>query len=216
MKQLIYEFYGPSGLTKSKNISSSSRLVIEEAERLGIKWQIVRCTQLVRLTYKGRTETYYHQVPASTTALAKFCCNNKKITTNLLYQNNISVPKGYRIKKDSSSQYLRSAFDNLQKPLVVKPSDGTWGEGITLNITSYSHFIEAIDLAFEFSSQKKKMVIVEEMFQGSEYRILLTREKVIGVLRRRPASVVGNGVDSIRQLIKVFHKDLEKPAFGLT
>ena len=201
MQPLIYESNGPSGVIKNKNVSNSSRLVLEEAEKLGIDWEIIPCTQLIQLTYKDRIQTYYHQVPTSTTALAKYSCNNKRITTNLLLHSDISVPKGYRITKESTQEYLQLAYESLQKPLVVKPSNGSWGENITVNITTYEEYVTAVAVAFSYTSKKDDIAIVEEMFQGLEYRILATREKVIGVLHRRPASVVGNGVDSIKDLI---------------
>ena len=201
MQELIYEFYGPEGVIKSKDVSNSSRLVLKEAKKLGIDWEIIPCTQLIQLTYGDKTRTYYHQVPASTTALAKYTCSNKRVTTNLLLNSDISVPKGYRLKKDSSEEYLQSAYDTLQKPLVVKPSNGSWGENITVNINTYVDYKNAVALAFQYTSKKEDIAIVEEMFQGSEYRILATQEKVIGVLHRRPASVVGNGLNSIKELI---------------
>lgn len=207
MQPLIYESYGPDGVIKNKNVSNSSRLVLEEAEKFGINWEIIPCTQLIQLSFKDKIRTYYHQVPSSTTALAKYSCNNKRITTNLLFNSDISVPKGYRIKKNSSEEYLISSYENLQKPLVVKPSNGSWGENITVNIITYEDFLNAVNLALTYTSKQDDIAIVEEMFQGSEYRILATREKVIGILHRRPASVVGNGVDSIKKLISEKNKN---------
>jgi glutamate--cysteine ligase len=202
MSQLFYEFYSPEGIVKNKNVTNSSRLVLKEADELGVSWKIIPCTQLIELSYGGKKATFYHQVPSSTTSIAKYACNNKKVTTNLLHNNGISVPKGYRVRKKSTEEYLLSIYENLQKPLVVKPSNGTWGENITVNIVDFDEYLEAIDLAFEYTGKKGSTVVVEEMVKGTEYRVLATREKVIGILYRRPASVLGNGVDSIKKLIK--------------
>lgn len=207
MQQLIYESYGPEGVIKSKDVSSSSQLVLKEAEKLGVDWEIVPCTEVIKLTYRGKTETFHHQVPSTTTALAKYSCNNKSVTTNLLFNNDLSVPKGFKIEKESTQEYILSAYEHLQKPLVVKPSNGSFGDNITINITSYEEYISALALAFKYSSKKKDIVIVEEMFAGCEYRILVTRKKVIGVLLRRPASVVGNGKDTIETLVKEKNKN---------
>ncbi|MCB9813114.1 MAG: ATP-grasp domain-containing protein [Pseudomonadales bacterium] len=207
MSQLIYEFYSPKGIIKNKNISNSSRLVLKEAEKFGVDWNIISCTQIIELSFKGKKRTFYHQVPSTTSALAKYACNNKKVTTNLLYNNGISVPKGYRVRNSSSDKFLLSVYENLQKPLVVKPSDGALGENITLNIVDFDEYLDAVDYAIEYSGKQKASVIVEEMFKGTEYRILATREKVIGVLFRRPASILGNGLDSIKELIKKKNQD---------
>ncbi|MCB9801213.1 MAG: hypothetical protein H6773_03460 [Pseudomonadales bacterium] len=207
MSQLIYEFYSPTGLKKNKNVSNSSRLVLKEAERFGVHWEIVSGTQIICLTYNGKTQTYYHQVPSSTTALAKYACNNKRVTTNLLTHADVSVPKGYRLKRSASAEYIKEIYDDLHKPLVVKPSDGTWGENITVNVTDFDTFTKAIDTAFAYGGTHSKTIIIEEMFAGEEYRILATREKVIGILNRRPASVLGNGVDPIKILIQEKNKN---------
>ena len=178
MSQLIYESHSPKGIVKNKIIGNSSCTVLKEADKLGVAWRILPCTQLIELSYDGKKRTYYHQVPHSTSALAIYACNNKGVTTNLLLNGNISVPKGYKIKKTSSDEYLLSVYENLQKPLVVKPSDGTWGENITVGIVDFDEYREAVDLAFDYTAKESSTVIVEEMFKGTEYRILATRNKV--------------------------------------
>ncbi len=202
MINLIYENYSPTGIVKNKNVSSSSRLVLKEAEKYGVTWRIIPCTEIIELNYKGKIQTYYHQVPSTTTALAKYACNNKKVTTNLLFNAGISVPKGYRIKKTTSDEDLLAFYKNLQKPLVVKPSDGALGENITINITSYDEYLDAVEVALDYTGKQRSTVIVEEMFIGEEYRVLATKDQVIGVVFRRRASVLGNGVDSVKKLIK--------------
>lgn len=207
LSKLIYKYFSPDGLKKSKNLTSSSRLVIKEAEKYGIKWKIIPGTQIVTLTYQGEEKSYYHQVPSSTTSLAKYACSNKKITSNLLQQAGISVPKGFRVKRDYDDKYLAEVFRFLKKPLVVKPSDGTWGENITVNISTYEKLLQAVDLALAYSSKKSTGAVVEEMFSGEEYRILVTRKKVIGALNRVPANVIGNDRDTIKKLIMLKNKE---------
>lgn len=207
MAKLIYEYNLSNGLKKTQNLSNSSRLIIKEAEKMGINWKIIRGTKIIALDYKNNKKYFYNQIPSPTSALGIYACNNKKVTTNLLRLANINVPNGYRIKKDYGQDYLLQVFYSLKKPLVVKPSDGTWGENISLNITDEKGYLDAIDLAFSYTSRKNSGAVVEEMFNGEEYRILLTKKKVIGVLKRVPANVIGNGVDSIKKLIKEKNKE---------
>ena len=201
MPKLLYHYFSPEGLKKNKPVSNSSRLVLKEAEKCGIAWHITPGTQIITLTYKGEKKSYYHQVPSSTTALAKYACNNKQITINLLRQAGITVPRGYRIKSVDSTEYCRKIYDELQKPLVVKPTNGTWGENITVNITTFAEFVKAIEVAQTYAHKDRTHIIAEEMFSGDEYRVLLTQKKVIGILKRVPANVIGNGTDTIKKLI---------------
>lgn len=202
MSVLRYQYFSPSGLTPHKHVTNSSRLVIEAAERQGIEWRIHPGTQVVTLSYNGQERSYYHQVPSSTTAIAKYICNRKKVTSNILQQAGVRVPKSFRITPDHDEAYLQTVFDTLQKPLVVKPNNGTWGLHITVGIATFDEYRAAIQFATEYKPSEHSYVVVEEMFDGEEYRILLTRDKVIGVLQRIPANVVGDGVQTIQQLIQ--------------
>ncbi|MBD3279169.1 MAG: hypothetical protein GF390_00475 [Candidatus Pacebacteria bacterium] len=202
MSKLIYQYYCPDGLKKRRRVTNSSCLVIKEAEKYGLQWQIIPGTPIVTLTYKGQTKSYYYQIPSTTTALGQYACNNKKIASNLLRKAGISVPHGYRISRTAVKKDWLKVFNALKKPLVVKPTHGTWGKNITVHVTDKQQYLQAVELALAYPGKRHTGAIVEEMFQGQEYRILLTREKVIGIVKRVSANVVGNGQDSIKKLIK--------------
>ena len=44
--------------------------------------------------------------------------------------------------------------------------------------------------------------IIEQYLQGANYRVLTTREGFVSVIRRYPPFVIGNGTDSVRQLVE--------------
>ena len=44
-------------------------------------------------------------------------------------------------------------------------------------------------------------IIVEEYVEGADYRFLVVNYKLIAVAKRTPASVIGNGNSTIRELI---------------
>lgn len=176
--------------------------MLEEAKAHGISWSITPGTQIITLEYAGKKQTYYHQVPSSTSALARYATTNKRITSVLLQTAGISVPHGFRVKEKYGPAYAKEVFESLKKPIVVKPSRGTWGDNITVNITSYPKYEAALALAHSFSKAKESVAVVEEMFVGEEYRILATQQKVIGVLKRVPAHVVGDGKNTIAALIR--------------
>jgi glutamate--cysteine ligase len=63
-------------------------------------------------------------------------------------------------------------------------------------------------VAADFSSDEDSGVIIEEMFQnGEEYRILASQEKVIGIVKREPANVIGDGRSTIKKLITLKNKE---------
>ena len=196
-----YTYYSPTGLRKNATVTHSTLLVLQEAEKHGVVWSIVPGTQIISLKYKGIEKHFFFQVPSTTTAAARYICKHKKTTSNLLRDAGLQVPNGYRIRKKDPTEYTELVYDALDKPLVVKPMNGMWGDGITTDIESLDECMRAIAHAFEFAQVKKPSVVVQEMFIGDEYRIIATRDELLSVVKRVPANVIGTGKHSIRQLI---------------
>lgn len=198
---LSYVRSTPHGIDIDRSISFSTKLVLREADAHGITWEKIPETNLFKLSLNKKIRYFHHQIPSSTTALGKFCCNKKNITSRLLEDSNISIAKGFKIKQTDPIEYQNEVFDNLKKPVVVKPLAGSWGAEVTVGIKTLKQYHQALNDAFSYSNNKPE-VLVEEMFEGKEYRILATKDKVIGILNRVPAHVIGDGKSSIKQLVK--------------
>ena len=97
-----------------------------------------------------------------------------------------------------SQEEAVAALQSLRPPLVVKPLDGNQGKGISLGLTTADEVAAAYDLAAEIS----RSVIVEEYFQGRDYRALIVDGKMVAASEREPAHVVGDGVHTVAQLIE--------------
>ncbi|MEO1467033.1 MAG: cyanophycin synthetase, partial [Cyanobacteria bacterium J06633_1] len=54
---------------------------------------------------------------------------------------------------------------------------------------------------------KTRSVIVEQYYQGNDHRVLVINGKVVAVAERVPAHVIGNGTDTIEQLIVQTNQD---------
>jgi len=191
------------GVKKLKRITRSTVLILETAESLGIKWEKINYTDLFKLSYQNEVKYFHAQVPSTTTEFAYYCCNNKRISKNLLEQAGLSVSKGYLIKTDDSQEYRLSLFADLQKPVVVKPVDDFQGRNVYLNLKTAAEFLHAGQEIYDHYGQKKVDLLVEQMFFGDEYRILATREKILSVIKRLPANVTGDGVSTIEALINL-------------
>ncbi|MEI7580143.1 MAG: hypothetical protein WCJ58_09040 [bacterium] len=210
MKSEFERFYHrrtPSGLIKERKITSSTILILQEAKKLNIKIETILCTRIFKLTWKNKVRFFYYQNPGNTSALSIYCSSNKRITRELLTQNGISVPKGYDIHPNDDLDYWKEIFESLKTPLVVKPNIGTQGKAIAVNIESFIDYATAVKNAFAYSNDKENWVIVEEMLRMKEYRILVSQKKIIGVLNRVPANVIGDGKSNIRKLINIKNSD---------
>ena len=50
-------------------------------------------------------------------------------------------------------------------------------------------------------------MLIEEFIKGKEYRFLVIDDKVVGILHRVPANVLGDGVKTIRELVELKNKN---------
>lgn len=124
---------------------------------------------------------------------------NKDLTVELLRNANLPTAAGRTFHRTDVNRAI--AFgEELGFPLVVKPSWGSMGRGITTGIASP----EELRKAFNYARQAEKTggsIIVERFVEGSDYRILATQHDVISVSKRDPAAIIGNGTDTVFELI---------------
>ncbi|WP_084055447.1 acylphosphatase [Carnimonas nigrificans] len=103
-------------------------------------------------------------------------------------------PKGIVFKKNNFSPELLKK-KNISFPVVLKPVNGSMGEGVCLDIGSVKELYQKIN------ESNPGDLIVEEQIQGDEYRIYLIEGKYYGAVKRVPAHVVGDGKSTVRELI---------------
>jgi cyanophycin synthetase len=202
-----YKVIRPTGVSDGNLISISTREVLVEAEKYGITWEEIVGTRIFRLNYHGVTREFYAQVPTSVTELGFNSCLDKSITRALLQAVGVNIPKGYGLTKGDTQDYWMEVFNALQKPLVVKPTHGNQGRSVFMNIKTPEEYQQAVKESFSFSNESNQGVVVEETFAGTEYRVLATKQKVIGIINRIPANVIGDGQKTIQQLVDEKNSD---------
>ena len=193
-----------------KEIGQSNQLILREAEKCGIEWERLKFTDIYRLKLENEEEFFHMRTPSTTSAAAVYICKKKRITRNILSRVGLSVVKGYMINREDSESYINSVFDDLCKPVVIKPNDSSEGNGVHINIMNKDEYEQVVQNLFEDEDQ----LLVEEMFIADEFRILTTRNKVIGVIKRIPANVVGDGVSTIEQLVRMKNSDPKRKQVG--
>ena len=84
------------------------------------------------------------------------------------------------------------------KAVVVKPADsGSAGHGITTGIDTWISLKKASFRAAIYSPQ----LMVEEQVEGNSFRLLFLNGQYLDAIERNPPSIVGDGVNSIKELI---------------
>lgn len=182
----------------------STRAIINAATRRGIPWRRIGNDNCVQLGYGKQRRLIQAAMTSQTSAIAVDIASDKELTKSLLREAGIPVPEGRVVET------LEDALQVLQEinsAVAIKPYNGCQGKGISLNITT----AQQMESAFRIACQYANKVVIEEMIQGRDYRVLIVNGKMIAASERLPAHVVGDGIHTISQLIDIVNRD---PARG--
>jgi D-alanine-D-alanine ligase-like ATP-grasp enzyme len=115
----------------------------------------------------------------------------------VLSENGIDVPNGVTVQKIEDGVGFFPKFSG--NDVVVKPKSTNFGKGVVILKQPYliEDFKNAINQAFKYDSS----VMIEEFIKGKEYRFLVIADEVAAILHRVPANVIGNGANTIEELV---------------
>lgn len=83
-------------------------------------------------------------------------------------------------------------------PWVLKPRAGDSGVGVTCGIETPGDLVRA----FAAAAPLGEALVLERQVPGSVYRFLILDGELLDVVRRDPSSIEGDGVSSIRELMR--------------
>lgn len=183
-------------LVRDTAFGPSTAAIVEAATRRGIPVRRLNDQSLVQLGYGIKQKRIEAATTSFTSNMAVEIAGDKQLTKELLAGASLPVPEG-DIVLDLESAVAAAA--RLGFPVVIKPLDGNHGRGVTVDIRSEAE----VSKAFEVSREHSRRVIVEQMFPGKDYRVLVVGGKLVAASERVPAHVVGDGTRSIQELIEV-------------
>ena len=127
-------------------------------------------------------------------SLVRSLTDHKHLAKDYLAARGLPVPEGRLFDAfDPAAEYLKQSG----RPLVVKPLQGSYGLGISVDVRTAGELGDA----FNYARQYHELVILEEYVQGLDIRILVIGGRARAALLRVPAHVVGDGKSSIDRLI---------------
>lgn len=182
-------------IVSDTELGPSTRAIVEAAEKRGIPWCRLNDLNMIQFGHGKNRRLIQATTTSLTGDIAVDIAQDKDLTKKLLAAANIRVPRG--IVARDESEVLR-AFEDLEGPVALKPVDGHHGQGVALNLNTPAEVGAAYLLAARYS----ETVIVEEYLEGKDYRVLVVGGKMVAAAERRPAHVVGDGIQSIRELVE--------------
>jgi cyanophycin synthetase len=187
-------------LREANRLGPSTGSIVEEAESRGIPWIRLNRYSLVQLGYGANQKRIQATVASTTGNIAVEIACDKEDTKDILEDNGIAVPRGRIVR---SEEGMFDAIERIGYPVVTKPINGNHGRGATTNITND----EDAKVAFKAAQEHSRSVIVEKFISGHDFRLLVIDYKFVAAAKRTPASVVGDGKSTIKELIDEVNKD---------
>lgn len=182
-----------------------SRVMWEEAIRRGIRVREFRLFHVGQeafiATYKGKTKTFMGLPrPGTIDSKSLAWMDDKKIMREKFIEAGIPVARGGAV---SSWRSTKKLFNSLSKPVIIKPERGSRSRHTTIHIET----IEDLRKAYKCARVISPYLVMEEEHKGFVHRGTLVGGKVAGILRREPASIVGDGTHTISELVEIENKN---------
>lgn len=172
-----------------------ARIIADEAIMRGIAVDVLDAKGgYLRLTHGGTSVVTRESLSELTNAVAMSRCDDKRVARAVVAEAGVRVPEG----RSASFNEEDHIFLEKMGSLVVKPARGEQGVGITVGVGASDELDRAIDLARRYCPD----VLLEELCEGHDLRVVVIHGKVIAAAVRRPPEVIGTGTRTIRQLIE--------------
>ncbi len=184
-----------------------ARIIADEARRRGIRVEVLDPHWgEMRLVHGGRRVVTRESLSELTTAVAMSRCDDKRITRRIVHEAGLNVPRGRLATSDSAD----AAFLEEVGQVVVKPARGEQGRGISVGVTDAEALAKAVATAQHYCPD----VLIEECVDGDDLRRVVIGHEVVAAAVRRPATVIGTGRHTVRDLIKAHSRRREAATAG--
>ncbi|HSN48921.1 MAG TPA: cyanophycin synthetase [Flavobacterium sp.] len=204
IKGTVYDL--DSDLLKMREIRERVRLgpstgsIVEEAVNRDIPWIRLGTNSLVQLGYGVNQMRFQATITCKTSSIAVDMACNKELTKKMLDMASIPVASGSICINEED---LAQTIEKIGYPIVLKPLDGNHGKGASINVNNWEDAVSGLAFAKEYSNR----IIVEKFITGFDFRILVIDNKLVAAAKRVPAHVVGDGKNTIQELIDLTNLD---------
>ncbi|KZS73079.1 GNAT family acetyltransferase [Mycobacterium kansasii] len=180
------------------DLNPYARVIADEALRRGIFVEVLDGeTGEMRLTHGGRSVITRESLSEYTSAIAMCRCDDKRLTRRLVKEAGINVPR-VRLATFDEDDY---AFVTVVGEVVVKPTRGEQGKGITVGVTA-DNGPDELTAALARAREEYPEVMIEQRAPGDDLRLVVIDGRVVAAALRMPPEVVGTGEHTVRDLIE--------------
>ncbi|WP_349409201.1 cyanophycin synthetase [Pseudalkalibacillus sp. SCS-8] len=176
-------------------LGPSTEAVYKAAYERKIPVEQIGDDSILRLGTGRKQKRMEATMSSQTSFLAVEYACDKEMTKSMLQAVSIPVPEGSVI---SNEKELLEEAKRLGFPLVIKPVNGRQGQGVSTNITSTKGLLDAYRQHVDTDK-----LILERYYAGDDYRFTVIDGELVAASLRLPSYVIGNGSDTILDLIEI-------------
>src|SRR5699024_3033624 len=162
-------------------------------------WYVDRPGQLFSLHSKDKAHYFFRTRGDKVTNEAVEKGMDKEVTKQILKRSGIPVPEGKEFTSTDSDDAIIGYATTLGFPVVAKPTDGSFGRGVMSDINTEEELRHSLQYIREQLEEDR--IIVEKHIPGSDHRLYVVGDEVVGAILRVPPNVVGDGINSIEALV---------------
>lgn len=179
------------------DLNPYARIIADEAMRRGIRVEVLDAeTGEMLLSHGGRSVITRESLSEFTSAVAMSRCDDKRLTRRIVSGAGVTVPRGRLATFDSADHDFLA--DVGEAGVVVKPTRGEQGKGITVGVRSGPDLDDALARA----RAEHPEVLIEQRCDGDDLRLVVVDGHVVAAALRMPAEVTGTGSHSVAELIE--------------
>jgi cyanophycin synthetase len=174
----------------ANTLNASSRILYLEAQERGISCTVFGDHETILMEKDGKSWYTRGSRTSLQSSVGKSIADKKPLAKSILTFFGLPTAKGITVRKETELEQL----NDFRFPVVMKPTDGGHGKGVVVGVKNF-------DEAKRLFLEAQQTVLFEEMLKGIEYRIVCVNFKFIAAAFRKPAHVIGNGKNTIQELI---------------
>jgi GNAT-family acetyltransferase (TIGR03103 family) len=177
-----------------------ARLIVDEARRRGVHVEITDAEGgFFRLSNGGRSVHCRESLSELTSGVAMSICDDKAVTRRVVEGAGLIVPEQMTATDDGEAL---QTFLEKHGRVVVKPARGEQGRAVAVGLSTLEEVRTAIVAAREVCDR----VLIEACFEGEDLRLVVIDFKLVAAAIRRPPHVIGDGRQTVRQLIETLSR----------
>jgi cyanophycin synthetase len=181
-------------------LGPSTASLVHAAEDRGIPWIRLNEYSLIQFGHGRYQQRIQATITSRTPHIAVEIASDKEETNRILANLGLPVPT-QRLVTGAEEAVVQA--ERVGYPVVVKPLNANHGRGVSLNLMNG----DQVRTGFEQARQHSRSVVIEKFVTGFDHRMLVVNGELIAVSKRVPGHVVGDGVNTIEQLIALVNSD---------